>query len=241
MNKRLFASLIALPLIATTWASVFLSGAATAPAAPQLPAGLAAPAKLPAIQDASLLEAWVRLHDRQDAIRLWDGSSLTGRRLADYLLDHGIPVAWDTGNVCGGGSCSIKHCNAGTCGYSAGQPIFVRIGERGDMPALMATLAHEIFHRMQPFGPVLDTRFEEYWAFRVEYGITPERWLTFGAYDPLEPEHLNLWLRDNGFEPYFQLPEYPASIEPLVNRVDAAHHGSFEGLPAAATGQGAAE
>src|SRR5215831_18223539 len=99
MNKRLFASLIALPLIAAIWAPVWLTG----------PAGATtASAKVPAIQDPTLMEAWVRLHDRQDAIRLWDGSSLTGQNLADYLLDHGIPVAWDSGNVCGGGSCSVK-------------------------------------------------------------------------------------------------------------------------------------
>ena len=259
MNKNLLAGLSTIALISTVASAAFFAKTATAstaaPAQPvdlsHLPAdtcprrscvGLVVPARLPAIQDATLLEAWIRLYNHQDPIRLWDGSSLTGRSLAEYLLDHGIPVVWDTGNVCGNGSCSVKACSAGTCSYDDGKPgvapIYVRTAERDDMPALVATLAHETFHRTQPFGPVGDTRFEEYWAFRIEYHITAEAWLTFGAYDPLDPNHLNMWLRENRLDPYFQLPEYPASVEPLVIRPMPGSGGSFEGLPAEAIGAG---
>lgn len=256
MKKNLFASLSLIVLIPTLASAAFrgqvaktvtASTVVSAPAPVQsvdlshLPPDLVVPQRLPAaIQDATLLEAWIRLYNRQDPIRLWDGSSLTGRSLAEYLLDHGIPVVWDVGNVCGGGSCSVKHCDAGTCTYAGGQPglapIYIRTTERSDMPVLVATLAHETFHRTQPFGPVADTRFEEYWAYRVEYHITAESWLTFGAYDPLDPNHLSMWIRENRLEPYFQLPEYPASVEPLVIRPIQSTGSAYEGLPAAALG-----
>jgi hypothetical protein len=248
MKKNLVISLSLVALISTAASAAFFAKTAKAStAAPdqsvdlsRLPADLVVPARLPATPDATLLEAWIRLYSRQEPIQLWDGSSLTGRSLAEYLLDHGIPVVWDTGNVCGNGSCTVKACAAGACTYDDGQPgvapIYVRAAERGDMPALVATLAHETFHRMQPFGAVADTRFEEYWAFRIEYHITAETWLTFGAYDPLDPNHLNMWIRENRLDPYFQLPEYPASVEQLVVRPQESSGGSFEGLPAEAMG-----
>src|SRR5207237_2146240 len=85
-----------------------------------------------------------------------------------------------------------------------------------------------------PLRAVPDTRFEEYWAFRVDYHIAPEPWLTFGAYNPLDPNHLNLWIRDNGLDPYFQMPAYPARVAALVASQPHATGGAFEGLPAEA-------
>jgi hypothetical protein len=257
MKKSPFASLSLIALTATMTVSAALANSAR-PAAAQSPSGaqrvalsqlppdVMLPSALPAaIQDPILLEAWVRLYNHQDPIKLWDGSTLTGQSLAKYLLTHGIPVVWDTGNACGGGSCSLITCApgpAGPCTYADSKtseaPIYVRTAERGDMAALVDTLAHEIFHRTQPFGAVPDTRFEEYWAFRIEYHIAPESWLTFGAYDPLDPNHLNLWIRDNGLEPYFQMPEYPASVAALVATQPQGSGGAFEGLPAQAMGQG---
>ena len=214
-------------------------GAAPSVALSHLPADVVVPANLPtAIQDPALLEAWVRLYNHTDPLRLWDGSSLTGRGLAEYLREHAIPVVWGTAQDCGGYSCSNKTCVAGqdVCTYGAGQPIFIRAAERGDMAAVVDTLAHEIFHRTQPFGAVHDTRFEEYWAFRVEYHIAPEKWLTFGAYDPLDANHLSLWLRDNNMPQYFSLPAYPASVAALVTTPAQHSGGAYEGLPAAALG-----
>ena len=251
MNKSLLTSLTLIVLTPSLAAAVLLArpGAVSAPAqrldASRLPAGLVVPAALPAaIQDPTLLEAWVRLYNHQDPIRLWDGRSLTGRSLAEFVRDSGIPVAWDTASVCGGSSCSLVRCAAGPlgpCTYAAAAPIYIRLAERGDMTALVDTLAHEIFHRTQPFGAVPDTRFEEYWAFRIEYAIAPEAWLTFGAYDLLNPNHLNLWLRDNALQPYFQLPEYPASVAALVASQPRDTGGAYEGLPAAALGQGSGQ
>ena len=251
MKKTLSLSLMVIAIASMALSAAFFvkpAGASTAAAAPtqpvavgQLPADMVVPALLPAtIQDPTLLEAWIRLYNHQDAIPLWDGRTLTGRQLAQYLLDHAIPVVWDRDNVCGNGSCGLRYCTADVCTFESGKPgvdpIYVRPGESGDMPSLVATLAHEIFHRTQPFGAVRNTRFEEYWAFRIENHITPEAWLTFGPYDPMIPEHLNLWIQVNGLEPYFQLPEYPASIEPLVNRPTVASAAPDSGLPAAALG-----
>jgi hypothetical protein len=251
MNKTLSISLLsfaAMSIVITT--SLFVNSAgpsskATASSRPanrgQLPAGLAIPPALPSsIQDPILMEAWVRLYNHQDAIQLWDGSTLTGRALAQYLLEHAIPVVWDVDNVCRSGSCSVRYCSAGACAFDDGKPgidpIYVRPAERDDMPALGATLAHEAFHRTQPFGAVADTRFEEYWAFRIEYHITAEAWLNFGAYDPLDSNHLNLWIRENRLDPYFQLEEYPVSIQPLVYRSNSTGGDPYSGIPAEAMG-----
>ncbi len=246
MKKNLFTSLSLIALLSTLASVAFMVKSVSASPSldlSHLPADVVVPAKLPTgIHDADLMEAWLRLYAHQDPIRLWDGASLTGRSLAEYLGDHDIPVVWDTDQVCGGGSCSLKTCAAGqdVCSYDNGQPgvapIYVRAGERGDMAAVMDTLAHEIFHRTQPFGAVRDTRFEEYWAFRIEYHISPEAWLTFGAYDPLDPNHLNMWLRENRLDPYFQLPEYPASVAAQVVAPTQHTGGAYEGLPAAAMG-----
>src|SRR5260370_42227860 len=57
--------------------------------AAHLPSDVTVPASLPAnIQDPMLLEAWVRLYNHIEPIQLWDGSTVTGRQLALYALDH---------------------------------------------------------------------------------------------------------------------------------------------------------
>ena len=193
----------------------------------------------PNIQDPMLMEAWTRLYNHHDPIQLWDGSTLTGRDLAQYLMEQAIPVVWDTGHVCGDGSCSVLHCLGDTCTYEDGQagvdPIYIYPTKTADMPSLVATLAHEIFHRTQPFGAVHATRFEEYWAFLIAARISNAVWPTFGIYDPLDPGHLNLWIKENGLDPYFELQEYPATVVPMTQ---SAYIGGdqFNGIPAAAFG-----
>jgi hypothetical protein len=248
MKKNLFASLSLITLISIVASVAFMvksAGAAPSVDLSHLPAGVVVPAQLPAsIQDAELMEAWLRLYAHQDPVRLWDGRTLTGRGLAEFLRDHAIPVVWDTDGVCGGGSCSQKTCAAGqdVCSYASDQPgaapIYIRPSEHGQMAALVDTLAHEIFHRTQPFGAVRDTRYEEYWAFRVENSLNPEAWLVMGAYDPLDSNHLAMWLRENHMEQYFQLPAYPASVAAQVAAPAQHTGGAFEGLPAAALGNG---
>ena len=216
MKKNLFASLSLIALITSVVSTVIMFNSAPAAQAAQ-PANSHAPA----IHDAELLAAWTRLYSHTDPIALWDGATTSGRILAEYLRDHDIPVVWGTAQDCGGSSCSVKRCSSdGQCSYGASQtsvaPIYIRAGERGDALALTDTLAHEIFHRTQPFGPVRDTQFEEYWAFRIEYHISAEPWLTFGNYDPLDANHLSMWIRANKYDPYLQLPAYPASVAALV-------------------------
>jgi hypothetical protein len=207
-----------------------------------LPADLIVPSELPAnIEDPRLLEAWIRLYNYQDPIQLWNGGTHTGRELAHFVLDQAIRVVWDTENICQVGSCSVKHCLADTCTYEdetpGVEPIYVYPNNATDMHSLITTLAHEAFHRTLPFGAAKDTRFEEYWAFRISVKITKEVGWVFGAYDPLDPDQLNLWFRENHLDYYFTLPEYPASVAPLVD--SACSRGDpFAGIPPEASGAG---
>jgi hypothetical protein len=225
MRKLLTISLLALAIIVTlTFAARLLktAGASAAQEDPRRAAFVAAlspelvvPQVLPAtIDDPHMLEAWIRLYNHQDAITLWDGSTTSGRALAQYLLDRDIPVVWDIQNVCHG-SCSVRYCRSSsqTCGYEDGQPgvepILVHVLYADDIPSLVLILAHEIFHRTQPFGPVKDTRFEEYWAFRLEAQITPAGAMNFNGFNPLSPAELDGWLHTNQLDGYMALPQYP--------------------------------
>jgi hypothetical protein len=260
-------SLAAFSIVDQRIASAITARAAPEPAAlnrpvivARLPAGLIVPAVLPAgVQDPMLLEAWIRVYQQQDPIHLWGNVTVSGRGLALYMLEHSIPLVWDTGNVCGNGSCSVLSCAEDRCTYDDGKPapqggdpaqhlsglgvpaphggevpsvapIYVALLKQGDMPSLISTLAHEIFHRTQPFGPVRSTRFEEYWAFLIGARVSKSAWPTFGAFDPLNPEQLNLWLQLNGLAYYFQYPEYPAGVASRVSPVSSAGD-PYEGLP----------
>src|SRR5258706_173339 len=83
-----------------------------------------------------------------------------------------------------------------TAGVTAA-PILVHVLYAEDVPSLVLILAHEIFHQTQPFGAVKDTRFEEYWAFRLEAQITPAGAMSFSGFDPLVPAELDCWLHAN--------------------------------------------
>jgi hypothetical protein len=200
---------------------------------------LVVPADLPAdIDDSRMLEAWIRLYNRHSTVKLWDGRLVTGHDLALFLLDQHIPVVWDTKNVCHGGSCSVKRGARDVWGYEDDapgvEPIYVRVAYQGDMPSLVSTLAHEAFHRTMPFGPVKDTRFEEYWAYFVERTAAPEAGLTFGLYDPYDPGQLAMWFTDNRLVGYGTLPAYPPSIQPLWGAETTAASIQYDGVPNAA-------
>ena len=188
---------------------------------PPLPPGLVVPDRLPrAIRDAQLLAAWIELYNHTESIALWDGRTLTGRDLAQFVLDHRIPVVWDTATVCGGSSCSVLTCNESGCLYTdqapGVDPLYIRPTLQGDAVGTLNALAHEIFHRTQPFGAVADTKFEEYWAYRVGNAIAPKTWPVFDGYDPMVSGWLFLWLRDNNMSPYYKLADYPLIIEQLL-------------------------
>ena len=182
-----------------------------------LPPELVIPAALPAgLEDPLLIEAWVRLYNHPEPFVLWDGTPLTGRALAEFLLDQAIPFVWDVQGRCGNASCSFQYCASDACTYEDGQPgvnpIYIFPAQAGDMPTLVSTLAHESFHRMQLFGPVHDTRFEEFWACKVSAAFNAQSGFKFDGYDPMVSGYLLLWIRDNGLTPYYDLPDYPPSI-----------------------------
>jgi hypothetical protein len=204
---------------------------------------LVVPAVLPAaIADSRMLEAWIRLYNRQATVELWDGRLITGRDLALFLLDQRIPVVWDTKNVCHGGSCSVKVHTRGSEIWTFEdeaprvEPIYVRVEYQTDMPSLVTTLAHEAFHRTLPFGAVGDSRFEEYWAYLVERTASPEGGLKFGQYDPYDPGQLAMWFTDNRLVGYGSLPAYPPSVQPLWGEGATAASIEYDSVPSAAFG-----
>jgi len=172
-----------------------------------------------------MLEAWVRLYNHQEPITLWDGSTTTGLQLAQYALDQALPIVWDTGRVCGGGSCSLRYCDGTVCTFDnrlqpGVRPIYLAPVDQTDptyMQFLVGTLAHEIFHRTSPFGAVSDTKFEEYWAFRIGAAIGKNAAPNFDNIDPLISGELFIWLLKNRMSFYYLLPEYPASVAALVD------------------------
>ena len=232
MRKMLTISLLSVAIISTLAVASGLLKPADVTAAPEDPrrAALVAalspelvvPQILPAaIDDPHMLEAWVRLYNHQEPIQLWDGSpTTTGRALAQFLLDQSIPVVWDVQNACHG-SCSIRYCHTdGTCSYDDGQPgvepILVHIMYANDIPSLVLILAHEAFHRTEPFGTGLDTRFEEYYAFKLESQITPAGAMKFDGFDPMVPAELDGWLHANQLDGYMVLPQYPSNVLPAA-------------------------
>jgi hypothetical protein len=184
---------------------------------------LVIPAALPAgLVDPILLEAWIRLYNHSEPFVLWDGTIINGRALAENLRDRAIPLVWDIQGMCRNASCSRQFCMGEMCTYDDGQPgvdpIFFFPGHGTQMTSLVATLAHESFHRMQPFGPVHDTRFEEFWACKLSAAFDPASGFTFEGYDPLVAGYLTLWIRDNNVPNYFALPDYPPSIAAEIAR-----------------------
>ncbi len=201
---------------AADW-SRLVTWARTSVALSNLPPELVVPALLPTgLQDAELLEAWVRLYNYTEPFELWDGQMLTGRALAENLRDQAIPVVWDVQRGCGNGSCVHQFCVGERCTHEDGQPgvdpIYIYPGHTGNMPALVATLAHESFHRAELFGLVHDSKFEEFWACRISAVFDAHAGFKFEGYDPLVSGYLILWVRDNGLTPYYALPNYPPVI-----------------------------
>jgi hypothetical protein len=197
------------------------------------------PAPLPAdIADSRLLEAWIRLYNQQAAVELWDGRKITGRELALFLQTQRIPVVWDTKDVCKGGSCSVKYHTHGAWIYEAGaprvEPIYIRVAYQTDMLGLVRTVAHEAFHRTLPFGPVGDSRFEEYWAYFVERTVQPVGGFKFGQYDPYDPGQLAMWFADSRLVGYSHLPSYPPGVKPLWEEATVSASTQFDGIPGAA-------
>ena len=83
---------------------------------------------------------------------------------------------------------------------------------------LVDTIAHEIFHRMQPYGKIKITQFEEFSAIYLAAKISGVSNITVnGNYNPLNPKSLRQWLIDTGAYSYFDLNPYPKSVKALVD------------------------
>ena len=52
------------------------------------------------------------------------------------------------------------------------------------MSRLVKSLAHEIFHRMEPYGQVRDSQYEEFTAIYLGTQISGSTWQSFKGYDP---------------------------------------------------------
>jgi hypothetical protein len=173
------------------------------------------------IKDADLLESWNTLRSLQNPVSLWNGETVSGAELAQFLLEAQIPVMWGTDEICGGGSCSRQYCSMdGDCSFEDGKPgidpIYINPSVRnqttGKASRLVNELAHEIFHRTQPFGTGPDTQLEEYWAFYVGAQVSGGSYLEFTGIDPLDPPQLQSWFSHPGMQGYLKLDAYPERI-----------------------------
>jgi hypothetical protein len=177
------------------------------------------PAQLPKnITDPLLLEAWQTLYGLQQPIPLWNGVTLSGRQLAQHILDHNIRVAWSTPDICPH-SCTIrKLCENGQCPAGTPAPaVYITPEFQKKSPdqaqKILSTLAHEVYHSLAPFGNVEVTQLEEFVAFYVSSQIVPNTWSDFGGYDPLNPVCLRLWFNQHSLA-YTSLTSYPANVLP---------------------------
>lgn len=226
-------------LITLTIAMITLTACST-PAAAAMPLQTNQPASSnqpTTIQDAVLLEGWTALYNHQETIQMPDGRTLTGRNLAQFIIDNAIPVLWTPADdhqtsystiACGGDVCTYDDGHPGT------DPIYITASiktlEDGRMSQLVERMAHEIYHRMQPFGQVRITLFEEYSAYYLSMQISQTTWAQFKGYDARNPACLTRWFNDtNLMYAYQHLGLYPQSVISSVNLTSQACH--LEGDP----------
>lgn len=152
-----------------------------------------------------------------------DGTSLSGRDLAQLIIDQGIPLLWAPEDNNRHASYSLQTCQAGVC-TKENQPIY--FSPSLESPGtdhfnwLVECMAHEIYHEMQPFGQVSNTLFEEYSAYYLSTQISQLKWAQFKGYDALVPPSLIQWFTDhNLMYAYQDLELYPHKVLPMVKRV----------------------
>ncbi len=217
MKKNLILTSLAIILMTMTiWESA--AQAAVLPASTN---------RTPAIQDPLLLEAWTRLNEAHEPIRLWDGRTLSGHDLAQFVADQAIPVIWNTKNICNGFSCSIPYSHGDLTTYDDGlpgvEPIYItlsvmNLGEKR-MTRIVETMTHEIVHRMQLYGQVRDSLYEEYTAYYISAqmnGTSPDK---FERYNPLMQSCLKGWFTDHNllYGYYLDIEAYPQSMIALAD------------------------
>jgi hypothetical protein len=175
----------------------------------QLPADMVVPETLPTtIQDPILLEGWIRLYNRTQTCSMWDGTTLTGQQLAQYVLDHAVVITWSTDPAYGDSSWVDR-------GETDNVYINTGLQEKDEMQMirLVDTLAHEMFHRTNPFSQVEDSLYEEYWAFYVGSCVSGRAAADFDHFNPLSTASLKLWFKPNKLSAYLdEFPAYPATV-----------------------------
>jgi hypothetical protein len=82
---------------------------------------------------------------------------------------------------------------------------------------LAGALAHELYHRTQPFGPVVSSLYEEYWAYYVGAKIAHIEWLKFDGYDPDIGACLRAWFVDHAHMKYLAKDIYPITLKSEVD------------------------
>lgn len=187
-----------------------------------LPENNTVPDRLPTtIEDPHLLAAWVYLYNQNEPITIQDGATLTGRRLAEMVIERGIPVLWGSDAVCSGNSCSERFsCQDIACvaSYTGEEIDPIYISQRFQdtqaftLARLAGSLAHELYHYTRPFGPVESSLYEEYYAFYVGTQVEKADWAVFTGYQPLKLACLMQWFRVHGRTEYFGIPAYPFTL-----------------------------
>jgi hypothetical protein len=173
------------------------------------------------------------MSSRTALIRLPNGDSLSGADLAQFIIDSQIPVVWGSDEICGGSSCNRMYCTSdGECSYEDGQPGIDPIYLNPTIPAqrvgtidrLANELAHEAFHRMRFFGPVMISQLEEYWAFYVGAQFVKAEGLNFDRIDTQDAQQLEQWFTLHGMRGYLRLPSYlgGAAQAAVVSQVSQA-------------------
>lgn len=175
----------------------------------------------PAILDPMILQAWYKLDQQTQPVRLWDGRIISGHDLAQFAVKHAIRIVWGSADICNGNSCSRQSCTReGYCSQflkdSRQHPIYITPTLRDNqnlLDELVDTLGHELFHYTLPFGPVDDTLFEEYLALYVGAVVSGKGLTEFEQTNPYQPACLALWFfNHNMYDGYRQLFVYPAKV-----------------------------
>jgi hypothetical protein len=179
----------------------------TAVKAIQLPVDIAVPETLPTtIQDPILLEGWIRLYNSTQNCELWDGYSLTGQELAQYVVDQAVVITWNTSPIYIGSWVDRDNTKI----------IFINpdLKEETEMQMinLVGEISHEIFHDLTPFNQKGDTLYEEYWAFYVGACVSGQSLKSFYTH-PMSSGSLTQWFKANNRGNYLgEYEMYPGDL-----------------------------
>jgi len=184
------------------------------------PITLSMPDELPTtINDPLLMAAWIYIYNQENPFEIWDGSLVSGRMLAEYVLNNKVPVLWSTPEHCNGNSCTPRlFCAEEPCSEKYPEvtsiyltPTLKKISG-AEITKLVDQMAHEIFHHTKQFGWVADTTYEEYWAFYVGAQVSQSTWTDFDSYSSTNIACLKLWFVNHNLQVYFRFDPYPQKV-----------------------------